>query len=233
MRPYYADDHVTIYHGDCREVLPNVSACEVLLTDPPYSSGGSQEAAKSAGSIGTRSSEVIAYDNLSTRGYRNLMREVLRWANQCDEALVFTDWRMWIESYDAVEGAGWRVRNMLVWDKMQMGMGMPFRNQHELVVYGKRSPAAITSGKCGNVIACRRSGNANHPTEKPVDLLCAMLRTCVNTGTVLDPFMGSGTTLVAAKSLGRRAVGIELEERYCEIAAERCRQDVLDFGGAA
>ena len=227
MTPYYEDDACVIYHGDCREVLPLLTDCSVLMTDPPYSSGGSQEAAKSSGSIGTRSQETIAYDNLSTRGYRKLMADVFRWANQCDEAFVFTDWRMWIETYDAVEGAGWRVRNMLVWDKINMGMGMPFRNQHELVAYGKRAPAQITTGNTGNVIRCSRSGNANHPTEKPVDLMRALLAAAVNTGTVLDPFMGSGTTLRAAKDLNRKAIGIELDERYCEIAAKRMAQEVL------
>ena len=233
MTPYYIDGSVCIYHGDCREVLPTLADCDVLMTDPPYSSGGSQEAARSGGSIGTRSQETIAYDNLSTRGYRRLMTEVLRWANQCDEAFVFTDWRMWIETYDAVEGAGWRVRNMLVWDKNTMGMGMPFRNQHELIAYGKRAPAAITTGNTGNVIRCPRSGNANHPTEKPVDLMRSLLAAAVNVGTVLDPFMGSGTTLRAAKDLGRKAIGIEVDERYCEIAAKRLGQEVLDFGGVA
>lgn len=227
MKPYYEDDAVTIYHGDCREVLPGITdGVELLVTDPPYSSGGMQESAKSGGSIGTRSSETIAYDNLSTRGYVRLMREVLRWCNQADEVFLFTDWRMWIESFDAVEAAGWRIRNMLVWDKVTMGMGMPWRNQHELIVYGKRQPATILDGKLGNVLRCKRSGNQNHPTEKPVDLMSTLIGN-TNAGLVLDPFMGSGTTLRAAKNLGREAIGVELDERYCEIAAKRCAQEVL------
>jgi DNA modification methylase len=227
VKPYYQDDLVTIYHGDCREVLTVLGdVADVVLTDPPYSSGGFQEAGRSSGSIGTRSSETIQYDNLSTRGYERLMREVLRLCNQADEAFVFTDWRMWIATFDAIEGAGWRVRNMLVWDKMQMGMGMPWRNQHELIAFGKRSPGKITDGRLGNVLRFPRAGNEHHPTEKPV----ALARTLIGNAegvTVLDPFMGSGTTLVAAKEAGRRAVGIEIDERYCEIAANRCRQEVL------
>jgi DNA modification methylase len=233
VTPYYEDGACTIYHGDCREVLPSIESCDILLTDPPYSSGGFQESGKSGGSIGTRDKATIQYDNLSTRGYRNLMREVLRLATSCDELMLFTDWRMWIESFDATEDAGYRVRNMIVWDKLQMGMGMPFRNQHELIVYGKKSPAKIVEGATGNVLGVRRSGNEHHPTEKPVDLMTRLVAGCVNTGTVLDPFMGSGTTLRAAKDLGRKAIGIELEERYCEIAARRLGQEVLDLGGVA
>lgn len=229
MRPYYEDGSVTIYHGDCREILP--VAADVLITDPPYSSGGYQEAGRVAGSIGTRDTATIVADNLSTRGYRRLMREVLRgcWA---DEAYVFTDWKMWIETFDALEDGGWRVRNMLVWDKGTMGMGMPWRNQHELIAFAKKTAGEIRPGALGNVLGAKRTGNANHPTEKPLDLLMAILGNALS-GNVLDPFMGSGTTLLAAKNLGRRAIGIEIEERFCEIAAKRCSQEVLDFGGAA
>lgn len=234
MRPYYEYGGAAIYHGDTRDVLPllDLSVVEVIITDPPYSSGGFQESGKSAGSIGTRTTETIQYDNLSTRGYERLMRDVLRQCNQVDEIYLFTDWRMWIPAFDAVEGAGWRVRNMLVWDKMQMGMGMPWRNQHELIVFGKRAPAQIIDGKAGNVLRVRRSGNKNHPTEKPVELMQQILANTVAT-TALDPFMGSGTTLVAAKALGRKAIGVEIDERHCEIAAQRLSQEVLDLGGAA
>lgn len=234
MKPYYQDSLVTIYHGDCREILPQLGdrAFDSVVTDPPYSSGGFQEAGRAAGSVGTRGTETIELDNLSTRGYERLMRETLRHCNQADELFLFTDWRMWVHAFDCVESAGWRVRNMLVWDKMQMGMGMPWRNQHELIVYGKRTPARILDGKRGNVLRAVRSGNDLHPTEKPVDLLSAIIGNSIP-GKVIDPFAGSGSTLAAAKSLGRPSIGIELRERYCEIAAERCRQEVLDLGGAA
>lgn len=231
MKPYYEDDLVTIYHGDAREILPTLDAADAIVTDPPYSSGGFQESGKSSGSIGTRESQTIQFDNLSTRGYERLMREVLRHANQADEIYVFTDWRMWINTFDAVEAAGWRIRNMLVWDKGQMGMGMPWRNQHELIAFGKRSPGRIIDGKLGNVLSAKRSGNRNHPTEKPVDLLQTIIGN-TDALTVLDPFMGSGTTLRAAKNLGRRAIGIEIDERHCHTAAMRMAQDVFDLAAA-
>jgi DNA modification methylase len=172
------------------------------------------------------------YDNLSSRGYERLMREVLRYCNQLDEIYMFTDWKMWVYTSDAIESAGWRVRNMLVWDKLQMGMGMPWRNQHELIAFGKRSPGKILDGRLGNVLRFGRSGNEHHPTEKPVGLIATIIGNS-EADTILDPFMGSGTTLRAAKDLGRKAIGIEVEERYCEIAAKRLQQSVLPMEVAA
>lgn len=214
--------NATLYLGDCREILPDIAitAESTVLMDPPYSSGGFQEAGKSSGSIGTRADEVIALDNLSTRGYQRLMREVLRHLNVADEAYIFTDWRMWVYTSDALEDGGWRVRNMLVWDKQQMGMGLPWRNQHELCAFGKRSPAKIKDGKAGNVLGFSRSGNKNHPTEKPVGLIEKII--CNSNGVqVIDPFMGSGTTGVACERQGVPFIGIEMDPRHFDIACRR------------
>jgi len=228
VTPYYSDDLVTIYHGDCREWMPEA---DVIVTDPPYSSGGFQEAGKSSGSIGKMGAATkddrIGYDTLSTRGYMNLMREVLRSARSVDEIAVFTDWRMWVNTADSLEYAGYMLRAMIVWSKGNNGIGRPWRNQHELIAYGMRRPANKDRiAKHGNVIDCARSGNVNHPTEKPVELLRKVIDNMLG-AVLLDPFMGSGSTLVAAKSLGRRAIGIEIEEKWCETAANRCRQEVL------
>jgi DNA modification methylase len=231
VRPYYDAEGVTLYHGDAREILPMLGDVgDVLITDPPYSSGGYQEAGKSGGSVGTRSNETVAMDNLSTRGYQRLMREVLRGCRACDEMYVFTDWRMWIHTSDALEDGGWRVRNMLVWDKKTMGMGLPWRNQHELIAYAKRTAAKMMDGKRGNVLTVQRSGNKMHPTEKPLDLAMALIENS-GPGVILDVFAGSGTTLVAAKMLGRRAIGIELEEAHCKTAVSRLSQSVMSFAG--
>lgn len=237
--PYYEADGITIYHGEAREVLPElrVFGTQVWLTDPPYSSGGFQEAGRAAGSIGKMGAKTkndrIGGDTLSTRGYMNLMRDVLRHSRQAIEIGVFTDWRMWLNTSDALEYAGFTVRAMVVWSKGNNGIGRPWRNQHELLAYGMRGTCDKGRiAKHGNVIECSRSGNEWHPTEKPLELVSKILDN-MHGDTVLDPFMGSGTTLVAAKNLGRRAIGIEIEERYCEIAAKRLSQQVLDFNGAA
>jgi DNA modification methylase len=210
----------TLYLGDCRDILPTLPRIDAVISDPPYSSGGFQEAGKSSGSIGTRSDETIMLDNLSSRGYQRLMREVLGFLGRCDEAYLFTDWRMWVYTADALEDAGFRVRNMLVWDKCQMGMGLPWRNQHELIAFAKRTPAQRITGKLGNVLRFQRSGNKNHPTEKPVNLMECLLSNSP-AESVVDPFMGSGTTGVAAIKTGREFHGIEADPRHFETACQR------------
>lgn len=133
---------------------------------------------------------------------------------------MFTDWKMWTHTTDALEEGGYRIRNMLVWDKEVMGMGMPWRNQHELIAFGKRQNASLMTGKFGNVLKCARTGNVNHPTEKPVGLIEALIENSQST-CFLDPFMGSGTTGVAAANLGRKFIGIEIDRKHFEIACTR------------
>jgi hypothetical protein len=176
--PYYQDACVSLYLGDAREILPDVLPDErqVWLTDPPYSSGGFQEAGRAGGSIGkmggATKNDTIATDTLSTRGYMNLMRDVLRHSRHAVEVGIFTDWRMWVNTTDAMEYAGLTMRAMIVWSKGNNGIGRPWRNQHELVAYGMREASSKDRvAKHGNVIQCARSGNANHPTEKPLELV--------------------------------------------------------------
>jgi DNA modification methylase len=236
VKPYYSDDLVTIYHGDARELLPDmdVDGPTVWVTDPPYSSGGFQEAGKSTGSLSNYGQNrrdgariYLSADTLSTRGYTLLMRDVLRHSRQASEIAVFTDWRMWINTADALEYAGWMLRSMIVWSKGNNGIGRPWRSQHELIAFGMRQAADKDRvAKHGNVIQCARSGNLHHPTEKPVELLAKVIDNMLP-ATVIDPFVGSGSTLVAAKMLGRKAIGIDAEEQWCEAAAARLSQDTL------
>lgn len=239
-RPYYQDESVRLYHGDARELLPQVlpDAPQVWLTDPPYSSGGFQEAGRASGSIGKMgaltSGDRIAADTLSTRGYMNLLRDVLRHSHNAVEIAMFTDWRMWVNTTDALEYAGFTLRAMVVWAKGNNGIGRPWRNQHELIAFGMRQAASKDRiAKHGNVIDCARSGNANHPTEKPIELVSKVLDNMLPGCVVVDPFAGSGTTLRAAKNLGIPAIGIERERAYCDVAVDRLGQAVLDLGAAA
>lgn len=228
----------TLYLGDCRDIVikPAKGVLYGVLTDPPYSSGGFQETGKTSGSIGTRQGETIALDNLSTRGYMRLIGTTMRRFRFAEEAFVFTDWKMWTYTADAVEEGGFRVRNMLVWDKGQMGMGMPWRNQHELIAFGKRTGAKLMSGRYGNVLHAQRTGNANHPTEKPVSLLGVLIENS-ESDCWIDPFMGSGSTGVAAVQAGKDFIGVELDPRHFETACKRIedaqRQADLFIDGAA
>jgi DNA modification methylase len=197
------------------------AVAEVMLTDPPYCSGGFQEAGRGAGSIGTRSGLMIANDALSTRGYQSLMKAVLgTFEPSC--AYMFTDWRQWISLFDCMESSGFGVRSMIVWDKGSPGMGRGWRCQHELVMFGSRITSPFEPTDChGNVIKASRTGNPDHPTQKPVDLLATIIKTTSFATVFCDPFCGSGTTLIAAEQLGRKCYGMEISPQYCDVIVKR------------
>lgn len=239
MTPYYSDDRITLYHGDALEVMADLAdeSVDVVLTDPPYSSGGKRENARSIRQSMVRSmgnDEWIRGDAMSTNGYVYLLRMCgLQWRRilrRGAHSLVFTDWRMSSHLGAALESADLRQLPLLVWDKDQLGMGNVFRNVHEFIVHTTvGTPAAPQRRDVPNVIRERSVRGGTHPTEKPERLLRTLLSVVAAPGSiVLDPFAGSGSTLTAAQSLGMRAVGIEIDERYCEVVAARCAQGALD-----
>lgn len=196
---------------------------DIVFTDPPYSSGGFQESGKTSGSIGARGGVKIENDNLSTRGFLALMDRVLANLRQAHTLFVFCDWKMWAHNCDVVEAKGYRVRNMLVWDKIQMGMGMPFRNQHELCVFASKIAGKIGDGKTANVLSYPRDRQAEHATPKPVALICEMLNQ-VPGDLIVDPFVGGGSTIIAAEQTGRKCYAMELSPAYCDVAVKRWEQ---------
>ena len=194
---------------------------QMVLTDPPYCSGGFQEAGKKQGSVGTRGEEMITNDVLSTRGYIALMSRVLG-NSGAGLVYVFTDWRMWVTLFDVTESNGYGVRAMVVWDKGSPGMGRGWRSQHELILCGSKVTQPFDPHKAqGNVIQAKRTGNIQHATEKPVDLIVTILEVSDICETVYDPFVGSGTTIIAAEKLGRRCYAMEIEPRYVDVAIRR------------
>lgn len=221
MTPHYADDLVTIYHGDCRDVIPTLTY-DVVVTDPPYGIGWQKGDNKAAGS---RPHAGIVNDEDTT----------VR-----DEVLALTQGRP-----AAVFGSFYapyppQVRQVLVWwkpaDAGVVGSTTGYRRDVEPLFLCGDWPVRSVEW-AGVLRSCRRSIAAvaretGHPHTKPVDLMRDVIRRCPP-GVILDPFMGSGSTLKAAKDLGRRAIGIEVDERYCEIAAKRMAQEALDFGGVA
>jgi DNA modification methylase len=200
--------------------LMNGNKADLLLTDPPYSSGGSQESGKTTGSIGARGGHTIKNDNLSTRGYRLLMQDVLALCSDVHSVFIFCDWKMWIETFDISERSGFRVRNMIVWDKMQMGMGMPFRNQHELCLFASKIAGKIGDGATPNVLQHKRDREAEHKTPKPIELLSDLLKQ-IESINVFDPFLGGGSTMVASHQLKRKCYGMELDPKYCQVIIDR------------
>lgn len=212
-----------------RELLLNGAHPEILLTDPPYCSGGFQESGKVTGSIGSKQSDgkggfttpTISSDNLSTRGYQVLMKAVLG-AADVKVAYIFTDWRMWVYLFDLVEGSGLGVRNMIVWNKKSPGMGNGWRAQHELVMFAHRTKPKWDNHKgYGNVLEATRSGNELHPTQKPVEILEKLLDNTDWAEGVLDTFGGSGTTLIAAESAGQPSYIMEMEPGFVDVIVRR------------
>ncbi len=212
-----------------RELLLDGAHPEILLTDPPYCSGGFQESGRSEGSIGTKRYDAngkeikvtIANDSLSTRGYQSLMKQILQNFDG-RVAYIFTDWRMWVYLFDVVEGSGLGVKNMLVWNKKSPGMGMGWRTQHELVMFAHRTKPKWDNHKgYGNVLEATRSGNELYPTQKPVEILEKLLDNTDWAEGVLDTFGGSGTTLIAAESVGQASFLMEMEPRFVDVIVRR------------
>jgi DNA modification methylase len=245
MTPYYEQDGITIYHGDCLDTLSAMKDSGLLVscvfTDPPYCSGAHESAKRTKRAAMTPESitarPIIDSDSMGTLGYEWITRRWFWYARRLvvpgGHLACFTDWRMSPSVQLMLETAGWRLTNCVVWNKGYPGLGSGFRAQHELVIIASNGQPQWYSYDFGNVITVMRLTDTDHPHEKPIELLEKLLLTCTPTnGVVLDPFMGSGTTLAAAKRLGRKAIGIEVEERYCEIAATRLAQGALDlFGG--
>ena len=211
--------------GNCtvpadRAQLLDGNAPQILLTDPPYCSGGFQESGKSIGSIGTVKKDGEApNDILSTRGYQNLIQKALA-DIPCLYAYIFTDWRMWVYLFDLMEGASFGVKSMIVWNKKTPGMGLGWRSQHELVCFGNRAKTHFDNHK-GYGIECTRSGNELHPTQKPEEVFEILLDNMEWAAGVYDPFGGSGTSLAAAEAKGQTAYVMELKPEYTDVIVKR------------
>jgi len=220
--PYYHDEAagITIYCGDCRGILPYLDI-EVLVMDPPY---GIDYRSGRTGHHGGTSLPGIAGDTDTT------LRDAVIAAIPVP-SVVFGSWKV-----NRPDGC----RMVLIWDKGDhVGMGdlsLPWKpNTEEIYVLG----GGFTGHRGGSVLRFPApvtwnsvAGARVHPHEKPASLMREIIGKCPP-GTILDPFMGSGTTLRAAKDLGRKAIGIEIEERYCEIAVRRLQQSALPLGAAA
>ena len=210
-RPYYSDDAVTIYHGDCRELLPFIGPVDLVLTDPPY---GLQENAHRVASR-TKLAATTDYGDFSW-DTAPADDDLIRLTMAAGKHAV-----IWGGNYFTVPPS----RGWLVWDKLNSGNFADC----ELAWTNLPTSVRIKRFMWNGMI---RDGEARrvprvHPAQKPVEVMRWCLEFVPDAQTILDPFMGSGTTLRAAKDLGRRAIGIEIEERYCEIAAKRMSQTVM------
>lgn len=219
-RIYFENDLATLYLGDCADVSV---AYDLLVTDPPY--GQEFVSGKAGGLFGPihdddKPDEVVMRIAKCLKGLRNNRHVYIFSGRLCLASLPLTK------------------PAELIWDKDTIGMGdlsQPWAPQHETILFATYEPSKANRDKgYGNLAARMRKGSVlrslrknsgqvkNHPTEKPVDLLRQLIESSSVIGeTVMDPFCGSGSTLVAAILEGRKAIGIEIDERYCEVAARR------------
>jgi len=224
MTPYYDEDGITIYHGDCREVLPTLASVRLVVTDPPYVFGIASTAQEGkAGGWGDMMNSSIWYESWMSEAKRLTV-------NEQGAAWVFNSWRSFPVLARAAYSVSWPIESLMVWDKEWIGPGGPrgLRPSYELAALFVHGGFAIKNRGLPDIWRSKWSSVKpnGHPAEKPLDLVAKIIRESGG-GSVLDPFLGSGTTLCAAKMQGCRAIGIEIEERYCEIAAKRLSQRVL------
>lgn len=237
IKPYYAENGITIYHGDAKEILPQLPKVHAIITDPPY--GIDFQSA--------RPTEERKKDKIKNDGFEEYLA-LLSWLlPQFKNSLVDGGIccccgggggtpslaHLWIEA-----GKHLNVENVCIWDKGFVGLGWRYRFQWEAVLVAINGERRVWNGgeNKSNILKVQKiiPQNGDHPTPKPVGLMRELIECNTNTGdTVLDPFCGSGSTLEAAKECGRNAIGIELEEKYIDICIKRLKQDFLPFRGVA
>ena len=188
-KPYFYDDDVVIYHGDCRDILPNLPKVDLILTDPPYPDQHPEYG----------DCDISFLDKLDCR-------QLVFWSAKVDFPLDYTAIHIWAK---------------------QRGVGSEYERLFEM--NGQANYKLFTYGSIDSYRAkCFYDIYTGHPSQKPQQLISRLLSNfSINNSLILDPFLGSGTTAYCAKKLNRKCIGIEIEEKYCEIAAKRCSQQVM------
>lgn len=257
--PYYQDENVTLYHGGCEDVLPHISGVDLVVTSPPYNLGvtagggfGHYKDKQGRGGQGKwkaacHDGSGIGYDNhddaMPPAEYTTWQRNVLAlmWDALSDTGAIYYNHKPRVQAgtlWLPLElNPGLPVRQIIIWTRAG---GMNYTPTHYvpthewIIVFAKPAFRLKSKGASGvgDVWHIPQQANPDHPAPFPIGVPARAIETTAPS-LVLDPFAGIGTTLRAAKDAHVRAIGIEKSERYCEIAAKRMEQGVLDFGGAA
>lgn len=216
--PYFSEGGITIYHGDAGEILPGIASVDLLLTDPPYGIGEARGKNKSRGKVAVaKDYGSSTWDDRPPASWLiDLMRDRAKWQ------IIFggnyfalpptSCWLVWDKDNGETDFADCE----LAWTNLTKAVRRK-RHRWQGMLQEPGQPRE----------------HREHPTQKPLPVMAWALSQAPEAASVLDPFMGSGTTLVAAKNLGRSAIGIEREERYCEVAARRLSQQMLNLGVAS
>ncbi|MEW6733131.1 MAG: site-specific DNA-methyltransferase [Acidobacteriota bacterium] len=225
LQPYYQDDYCTIYQGDCLDVLPHLSDVDLVVADPPYVFGLASTA--NEGKCGS---------------WADLMNNSVyycAWLSHCQcltinnsgAAWVFNSWRSYPVLARASTELKWGIRSLLVWNKecLVTGSDNGLRPTYELVALFPNPGFSIANRSLTDIWSFKwpTTKPHGHPAKKPEALISKVIEES-GAHTILDPFMGSGTTLAAAKALGRRAIGIEADKHWCNVAVERLNDNLED-----
>lgn len=220
--PYYSQNGITIYHGDCREVLPHLRNIGAVITDPPYFLPAVHHA--------TRTGTSKSWGNLSIleRYFGDTFADLSSVLSSTGCMYCFCDGQSYPLFFKGCYNLFKHVR-VIVWDKETAINGYWWRKQHELILFATMQEAEKVPTGDGDVIRmrCVPIGERVHDAQKPVGLLKRLIAKTPEEASILDPFMGSGSTLIAARDEGRQAIGIEIEEAFCEAAVKRLSQGTL------
>ncbi len=233
MTPYYQHAGITIYHGDCRDVLPDVRA-DLAITSPPYNLGDDHH----HGSSGRRRNHAPYADAVPEALYQARQSEALALLYECCGSVFYNhknrlqDGRE-VSPRDWIARTPWIIRQSLVWIN-----GGPNHDPRRFYPKTERiywlvtadTPPAVNRQYWDVLTSPAASvglDSGEHTRAFPEAIAGILIGVCPWAQTILDPYVGSGTTLVAAKRAGRAAIGIEIDERYCEMAARRLAQEVL------
>lgn len=253
LTPFYEDAAVKLYHGDCRFVLEYINSVDHVITDPPYSDyvhSKSRRGGATAPSLdGNGRAAPSSFSRVKEFGFDAMTSDLRVF---CGEAFGRLAYR-WVLVFSDVEShKDWEIALTLggldyvrcgAWVKLgatpQFTGDRPATGFEAVTIAHQRGRKRWNGGGHHAVwshpIVLNRGGNDPrlHTTQKPESLMCELVSLFSDPGeSILDPFAGSGTTLIAAKRLGRKAIGIEREEKYCEVAANRLRQSALDLFGS-
>ena len=228
MQPYYSDKFVKIYHGDCREILPQLpdKSIDLVLTDPPYGITMQKGYKKNVDNI-------VGDDGFTVMVFLDdILREYKRTLKENSALYIFTRfdvmpyWWFKCKTYFAM-------KNCITWDK---GGGFTgdlegnYGNDSEMILFMEQGKHKLRGKREGNIWQYPKCKLEYHETQKPNELVNHIIEKSTDEQmVVLDPFLGSGTTCYCAKMLNRQCIGIEIEEKYCEIATNRCRQEVMEL----
>lgn len=231
IQPFYEDAAVTLYLGDCREVLPQIGQVDHVITDPPYDAATHENARKGVNGTAHNVAQGIDFDPIEPSAVAPLLLSVSRrWV------IAFCSLQQ-LGAYEAAAGDAW-VRAG-AWRKLdgapQFTGDRPAQGCDGVAILHRKGRKKWNGGGSAAFWATNTERtNRQHPTQKPEPLIADLISLFTDAGDlILDPFGGSGTTAVAAKRLGRRCILIEREEKYCAIAAKRLAQGALDLFATA